>query len=139
MPQKEEIVQFDAQGKRLTAAEASALAAAVATAKACLTLYNGPTVTWQINITFDPNNLAITGGSIKGTICDSPDWTVTSGSMAGGALVLHATRTGGGGACSTTVTIVGTFQSPPSYKGTYGFNGSSTQFSHTTLYCCGTC
>jgi hypothetical protein len=139
MPQKEELgsTKHDAHGKRLTAGEAAVVAATAATANACLTLY-GPGVTFPINITFNPTTLAITGGSIKGDICDSGDWTVTGGSLVGG-LTLNAKRTSGAGACATTITIVGTFQSPPSYKGTYGFDGSSTEFAHTTLYCCGNC
>jgi hypothetical protein len=128
-------MKLDANGKQLKAAEAVALKAPAsgATAKACLTLYNGPGVTWLIDITFDPNTLQITGGSIKGTICGSP-WSVTGGNLLNGALVIHATR-----GSAAQVTILGVFQSPPSYKGTYGFDAIGTGWTHTTLYCCGAC
>ncbi len=128
---------FDAQGKKITAAEVKA---ATATAKACLELYNGPGVTWNIDVTYNPNSypFVITGGSIKGTICDSPNWVVTGGTL-GPNLTVNAKRTGGGGACANTVTIVGHYQNPPSYAGTYGFDGASTSFPHTAVYCCGAC
>jgi hypothetical protein len=129
--------QFNAQGERI---QGEAAAAATATAHACLELYNGPTVAWKIDVTFNPNSYpyVITGGTIKGTICGSPNWVVTGGSM-GANLVVNAKRTGGAAACATIVTIVGTFRNPPSYAGTYGFDGQSTSFPHTSLYCCGTC
>jgi hypothetical protein len=131
---------YNAQGERISEKDAQALAAAAASANACLTLYNGPGLTWKIDVTFNPNTypFAITGGTIKGNICGSPNWVVTGGSM-GPNLLINAKRTGGGGSCASTVTIVGHFQDPPSYAGTYGFDGVSTSFSHTSLYCCGTC
>ena len=36
--------------------------------------------------------------------------------------------------CATTITVVGNFDNPSSYIGTYGFNGSSTSFNHHTLF-----
>ncbi len=131
--------KHDATGKRLTAEEAAKGGPAAAQATACLTLYNGPAVKWQISVTFNPNTypFVITGGTIKGTICGSPKGVVTGGSM-GPTLLIHGNLDGGGG-CASTVTIVGHYQDPSSYAGTYGFDGSSTEFPHTTLYCCGTC
>lgn len=104
------------------------------TAKACLQLHNGAGVTWGIEVTFNPNTspFQITGGSIKGTICDSPKWTVTGGSL-GATMNVKAKHTGTG-SCAGTVSIVGNQQFPPSYKGTYGFNGASTGFSQTSLF-----
>ena len=136
MPDKN---RHDHTGKLITAEEASKLAVATAHAAACFTLYNGPTVKWQISVTFNPNTypFVITGGTIKGTICGSPKGVVTGGSF-GPNLVIHGTLDGGAG-CAATVTIVGHYQDPSSYAGTYGFDGSSTEFSHTTLYCCGPC
>jgi hypothetical protein len=127
--------RHDATGKLITAEEALALGAATA----CLTLYNGPNVKWKINVTFNPNTypFVITGGTIKGTICGSPKGVVTGGSM--GPTLLITGNLDGGPGCATTVTIVGNYQDPPSYAGTYGFDGSSTEFLHTTLYCCGPC
>jgi hypothetical protein len=131
--------QFDPQGRRISAEEARALAP-TGVAKACLELHNGATVTWKIDVTYNPNSypFTITGGSIKGTICGSPNWVVTGGSM-GPNLTITAKRTGGGGGCANTVTIVGHYQNPPSYAGTYGFDGASTSFAHTSVYCCGVC
>jgi len=131
-------MMHDAGGKLLTEDEAKRLAI-TAEAAACLTLYNGPSVKWQINITFNPNSypFVITGGTITGGICGSPKGVVTGGSM-GPTLVVHG-NLNGGGSCASTVTIVGNYQNPASYAGTYGFDGSSTGFPHTTLYCCGAC
>ena len=131
--------RHDATGKLITAEEAVKLTATAAHASACLTLYNGPSVKWQISVTFNPNTypFVITGGTIKGTICGSPKGVVTGGSM-GPQLLIHGNLDGGPG-CAATVTIVGHYQNPSSYAGTYGFDGSATEFPHTTLYCCGPC
>lgn len=134
-----EIIRHDALGKIIPEKEALAAVALSAQATACLTLYNGPQVKWQINVTFNPNSypFIITGGTIKGSICGTPHGTITGGSL-GPNLVIHG-NLNGGGSCATTVTIVGHYQDPSSYAGTYGFNGSSTSFPHTSLYCCGPC
>jgi hypothetical protein len=136
---------FDATGRIVaTRAEAmapvrlAAAAAATAVAKACLRLYNGPGVAWNINITFDPNTMKTLGGTITGTICGSGQWTVAAGGTLSPSLNIKASRPAGGG-CATQVNIIGNFQNPPSWKGTYGFNGSNNMFKHTTLYCCGPC
>jgi len=130
--------RHDATGRRISAEEAGKLAAATALASACLTLYNGPSVKWEISVTFNPNTypFVITGGTMKGTICGSPKGIVTGGSM-GPTLEIHGNLESAG--CASTVTIVGHYQNPASYAGTYGFDGSSTEFPHTTLYCCGPC
>ena len=36
--------------------------------------------------------------------------------------------------CASTISVQGGFANPTSYVGTYGFNGSSTQFNHHTLF-----
>ena len=130
--------RHDATGRVITEAQAKA-APPTAQAEACLTLYNGPAVKWQISVTFNPNTypFVITKGSITGTICGSPKGIVTGGSI-GPNLLIEGNLDGGSG-CASTVTIVGHYQNPASYAGTYGFNGSSTEFPHTTLYCCGPC
>jgi hypothetical protein len=94
-------------------------AAAVAQPHACLNLHNGPSVSWFIDVTFDPNTypFKITGGTIKGTICDPGKYQITSGSM-GNALQITAKYTGSS-SCGAIVDIKGNFQNPPSYKGTY--------------------
>ena len=130
--------KHDATGRRISAEEAAKLAAATAQASACLTLYNGPGVKWEISVTFNPNTypFVIPGGTMKGTICGSPKGIVTGGSI-GPNLEIHGNLESAG--CASTVTIVGHYQAPASYAGTYGFDGSSTEFPHTTLYCCGPC
>jgi hypothetical protein len=130
--------QFDAQGKRREGAKDVGVQAA--TSQACLTLHNGPGVTFQIRVTFNPNTYPypVTGGTISGSICGSPNWAVTGGSI-GNSLVINARRTSGGADCANTVTIVGNFRNPSSYAGTYGFNGSSTPFPHATLFSYGAC
>src|SRR5262249_31320794 len=106
--------RYDPSGHKLGEAEAKA-AAPTATAKACLQLYNGPAVDFRINITYNPNSypFVITGGSISGTICGSPNWVVTGGSM-GQTLTLTGRRTGSG-SCAETITVVGHYQNPSSY------------------------
>jgi hypothetical protein len=131
--------RFDTSGKKITEEEFKA-AAPTAIAKACLELHNGPAADFKIDVTYNPNSYPFTilSGTIKGTICGSPNWVVTGGSM-GPTLTVNGQRTGGGGSCANTITIVGHYQNPPSYAGTYGFDGASTSFPHTTTYCCGAC
>ncbi|MGW7414219.1 hypothetical protein [Streptomyces sp. NPDC054863] len=109
--------------------DVSAEAVAV-TAK--LQLNNGAT-TFEMEIRFNPNTspFTITGGRITAGICGAP-WDITGGSI-GNQLRLDAKRAGQG-SCANTITIVGQFQNPPSYRGTYGFDGASSTFNHTTLY-----
>ncbi|MEU8888367.1 hypothetical protein [Streptomyces sp. NPDC048442] len=109
--------------------DVSAEAVAV-TAK--LQLNNGAT-TFEMEIRFNPNTspFVITGGRITAGICGAP-WDITGGSI-GNQLRLDAKRAGQG-SCANTITIVGQYQNPPSYRGTYGFDGSSSSFNHTTLY-----
>jgi hypothetical protein len=124
--------KYDAQGNTPPSEEVTK-AAAAPTNKACLELRNS-SQTWKIEVNFNPATypFTITSGTIKGTICQASTWSVTGTSM-GGTLKINATRPAGGG-CASKVTIVGNFQNPPSYKGTYGFDGASTPFPHTTLF-----
>ncbi|MFI0978982.1 hypothetical protein ACH4SP_18515 [Streptomyces sp. NPDC021093] len=112
-----------------TLQDVSAEAVAV-TAK--LQLNNGAT-TFEMEIRFNPNTspFVVTGGRITAGICGAP-WDITGGSI-GNQLRLDAKRAGQG-SCANTITIVGQYQNPPSYRGTYGFDGSSSSFNHTTLY-----
>lgn len=109
-----------------------AVAAAVPPAHACLQLYNGPSVLWSIDVTFNPNvyPYVISGGTIKGTICGSPNVTVTGGTL-GASLNVTANLPSG---CATPVKIVGNSNVPVGYQGTYGFGGPSTGFTHHTLF-----
>jgi hypothetical protein len=137
MANVEAIGHFDAQGNPVAdhaAQEEAVKAAVVGTATACFELHNGAGVVWEIQVTINPNTYPfhVLAGTIKGTICGSPAWAVTSGSF-GTTLVLEAFHTGGG-SCASRVDIVGNFQTPSSYAGTYGFNGSRTTFPHTTLF-----
>jgi hypothetical protein len=36
--------------------------------------------------------------------------------------------------CADTITVVGEFVNPGAYRGTYGFNGTSSSLHHTTMY-----
>ena len=133
--------KFDEQGRLVTekAAALKAVALPGAESRAHFRLLNGPSVTWEIEVLFDPNNypFQITGGSIRGTICGSPCWTIGGGSM-GDAISIRASGgcggEGGCPGCAKTVTIVGKCICPPGYKGTYGFDGNSTAFNHTLLF-----
>jgi hypothetical protein len=111
---------------------AAALATSVSPATACLQLHLGSTVfNFNVNINADVYPYAITGGTITGSICQAP-WSVTGGSL-GNALTITGQRTPVAG-CANTVHVVGNFNNPSSYIGTYGFNGSSNQFDHHTLF-----
>lgn len=131
------LTPVDADGKSVKSfavANERLLALAPATTKVCLQLRNGSGVDWKIELTvsLDVYPYPIVGGKISGTICDSPNWKVTGGSL-GGGLQINGQHTGSG-SCAGSVIIVGNFQNPSSYRGTYGFNGSSSSFKHTTLF-----
>jgi len=136
-PTQEEVQFFDPSGNPVESREAALEAAVVEPAAvprtACLELNNGTAVTFTINVNFNPNTFPflITGGTITGTICGAP-WAVTGGSMSN-SLRIDARRQGSG-SCANTIIIVGFFQNPPSWRGTYGFDGLSTSFQHTTLF-----
>jgi hypothetical protein len=93
---------------------------------------NGGTWFIQASINLDAYPYAITGGSIVGTICDSPNWALTGGSV-GNSLTINGTHTGAG-SCAGTVTIIAPANSPNSYPGTYGFDGANNSFTHRTLF-----
>jgi len=104
-----------------------------ANATACFQLNNGAQ-TWFVNAVLDINAYpyTIVGGGISGTICDSPNWALTGGTV-GPGLTINGTHTGAG-LCAATVSIVGPFGPPSGYAGTYGFNGVSNTFPHRTLF-----
>jgi hypothetical protein len=134
----QEIEFFDPSGSPVESREA-ALAAVepqAAAKTACIELHNG-VVTFTINVNFDPNTypFLVTGGTITAGICGAP-WALTGGSL-GNSLRIEATRQGTG-SCANTIIILGETlggaQNPPSWRGTYGFDGASTSFQHTTLF-----
>ncbi|MEV6107437.1 hypothetical protein AB0M28_22415 [Streptomyces sp. NPDC051940] len=99
-----------------------------------LELHNG-SVTFGIELKYNPNTYphVVTGGQITSGICGAP-WNVTGGFI-GEQLRLDAQRAGTG-SCASTITIVGEYQNPPAYRGTYGFDGATSSFKHTTRYEC---
>ncbi|MEU6066378.1 hypothetical protein ABZ864_18340 [Streptomyces sp. NPDC047082] len=99
-----------------------------------LELHNGA-VTFAMEVTYDPNShpYVVLGGRITSGICGAP-WDITGGFI-GDTIRLDAKRAGQG-SCADTITIVGEYQNPPAYRGTYGFNGSTSSFRHTTVYHC---
>ncbi|MFI1399727.1 hypothetical protein [Streptomyces sp. NPDC020681] len=104
------------------------------TTKATLELHNGQ-VTFAIEVQYNPNTYphVVTGGQITSGICGAP-WDITGGTI-GDQLRLDAKRAGQG-SCASTITIVGEYQNPPAYRGTYGFEGATSSFKHTTRYEC---
>jgi hypothetical protein len=149
-------VFFDAAGKVVKDHAAFQAARVVhpgiLTATACLELHGigqGGAVIFNIQVTVDPNTypFLILEGSIGGDICQVPltQWVITGGSF-GPQLFIDAKRLplvldptaigpiGGDEGCAKTMRIIGTFQAPDSYAGTYGTEGSSFDFSHTTLF-----
>ncbi|MEU3462429.1 hypothetical protein ABZ721_21145 [Streptomyces sp. NPDC006733] len=99
-----------------------------------LELHNGA-VSFGIEVTYNPNTYphVITGGHITSGICGAP-WDITGGFL-GEQIRLDAKRSGQG-SCANTITIVGEYQNPPAYRGTYGFDGASSSFKHTTKFEC---
>ena len=97
-----------------------------------LELHNGA-VTFAITVQYDPNTYphVVTGGQITSGICGAP-WNLTGGFI-GQTMRLDAKRAGGG-SCANTITVVGEYQNPPAYRGTYGFDGASSWFKHTTIW-----
>jgi hypothetical protein len=98
-----------------------------------LQLRNGG-VTFDIEVTvlLETSPFQIVGGTIKSGICGAP-WSVTGGSSMGSSLRLDGSRMGSD-SCVDTITVVGEFENPSSWRGTYGFDGSSDMFGHTTLF-----
>ncbi|EPH42785.1 hypothetical protein ABT390_37480 [Streptomyces aurantiacus] len=99
-----------------------------------LTLHNGQ-VTFGIEVKYNPNTYphVVTGGQITSGICGAP-WDITGGFI-GETIRLDAKRAGQG-TCADKITIVGEYQNPPAYRGTYGFDGATSSFKHTTRYQC---
>ncbi|MFC7219773.1 hypothetical protein ACFQLX_16615 [Streptomyces polyrhachis] len=129
---------FNAQGAEVkTRDEAFAALAAdpVALSTPCRLELHAGSVTFAIDLTYNPTTYphAITGGQITAGICGAP-WEVTGGFL-GEQLRLDARKTGQG-SCASTITIVGEYQNPPAYRGTYGFDGATSSFKHTTRYEC---
>lgn len=96
------------------------------------TLHN-TAVTFEIEAQINPNTypFSLTGGQITSGICGAP-WNITGGFF-GEDLFLQASRAGEG-SCAETITVVGEFVRPGAYRGTYGFDGTSNSFRHTTIY-----
>jgi hypothetical protein len=69
--------------------------------------------------------------TIVSGICGAP-WDITGGRL-GDDIRIDAKRTGSG-SCASTIAVVGEFQHPATYRGTYGFDGSATTFRHSTIY-----
>jgi hypothetical protein len=127
---------FDSRGSATSgAAPAAAAAAALATRRAYFELhFSGGGTVFEIEVLFTPSfPFTITGGTIKGSICNSPTWVVTGGSI-GPTLLINGSNVCPHPGCASSITIKGNCQCTPSYNGTYGFNGSSTMFNHTTLF-----
>lgn len=123
---------LDTAGAEVETQEAAAAAPQAGVAAACLELRNGA-VSFIIEVNIDPNTypFVISGGTIKSGICGAP-WNVTAGFL-GTNLRVDATRQGTG-SCADTIIIVGEQQFPPSWRGTYGFDGQSSSFKHSTLF-----
>jgi len=130
-------VYVDAQGNvveksvALAAPKAKALTGSPATA--CLQLHLGGTVfNFNLNIDADTYPYHVTGGAITGGICGAP-WHVTGGTLGSSLTINGAINTPHSG-CANTISVVGNANTPSGYAGTYGFDGSSTMFSHHTLF-----
>ncbi|QRN96590.1 hypothetical protein JRI60_47625 [Archangium violaceum] len=127
---------IDAQGNpvRIGSVQQSGFSTLAASSLACLELHTVGGGTWQIQAIIDPNSYPfnIIGGNISGTICNSPNWAVTGGTL-GSSVTINASYTGTA-SCAGTASIVGSFAAPAAYSGTYGFNGSSTSFGHRILF-----
>ncbi len=124
----------NASGAEVKSREEALVSPQAVAVTANLELNNG-NVTFAMQVQYNPNTypFVITGGTISSGICGAP-WDITSGYL-GDTMRLDATRKGSG-SCADTITVVGEYQNPPSYRGTYGFNGATSPFKHTTRYLC---
>lgn len=124
---------FTPSGEEIGSGQLSNIVPLATSATACFQLNNGG-ITFFINASIDLNAYpyAILGGSISGSICDSPNWTLTSGSL-GSSLTINGSHTGALG-CAPTIAIAATFAPVASYPGTYGFNGVNNSFAQRTLF-----
>ena len=119
---------YDPSGSQVESREeAFAVPEAIST-KVGLTLHNAG-VTFQIaaEINLGTYPFVLTGGQITSGICGAP-WKITGGFL-GDDLRLEAEREGEG-SCANSIIVVGEFVQPGAYRGTYGFNGTSSSFRH---------
>jgi hypothetical protein len=93
---------------------------------ACLQLHNGGLI-FNFNVAIDPNvtGFPITSGKITGSLCGASQWNVTGGHL-GPNLAITATQQPNT-SCAHQLTVAGTYASPSSFTGTYGFPGTSFQ------------
>lgn len=115
-------------------AEAGKVAAAAASpTMACLELHNGGAIfSFSLTINPDAYPFKVTGGKVKGTLCDAANWKITGGSLSGTPLI-KAQYTGSA-SCAKTLAVNGApHPQPPSWGGTYVFDGTAT-FNHQTLF-----
>jgi hypothetical protein len=106
-----------------------------ALATACLQLHFQNAL-FNFNLTINPNTTpyTIVSGTVSGNLCQASTWHVTPGGSLGNALHIDAVRPPSG-SCANKLTVVGNAIFPPSYQGSYGFNGSSNMFQpHHTLF-----
>jgi hypothetical protein len=124
----------DPSGKEVSSREEALATPEAVAVTANLDLNNG-SVTFEMEVQYDPNTYphVITGGQITSGICGAP-WDITGGFL-GDSMRLDAKRAGSG-SCASTITIVGEYQNPPAYRGTYGFDGATSWFKHTTRFHC---
>ncbi len=125
---------LDPSGKEVSSREESLVTPQAVTVTAKLDLNNGA-VTFAMEVEYNPNTYphVVTGGRITAGICGAP-WEILGGFL-GDTMRLDAKRAGQG-SCATTITIVGEYQNPPAYRGTYGFDGATSWFRHTTRFHC---
>jgi hypothetical protein len=123
---------YDASGAQVKTREKVLVTPQSVATTITLSLHNGP-VTFAMKVEIDPNTYphVITGGTIVSGICGAP-WDITGGRL-GDDIRIDAKRTGSG-SCASTIAVVGEFQHPATYRGTYGFDGSATTFRHSTIY-----
>jgi hypothetical protein len=131
---REAVAFYDPSGAEVKQRGKALVEPQAATTTASFTLHNGA-VTFELEVVYNPNSYphVISGGKIKSGICGAP-WNITAGFF-GDNLRLDAIRAGAG-SCANSITILGEFQHPAAYRGTYGFNGATSSFKHTTIYHC---
>ena len=103
-------------------------------ATACFQLHKSG-LTWfvnaELNLDFYP--YPVTGGTISGAICDSPNWQLTGG-LVGPDLIIKGHHVGPGFGCVERVTIRGRFGPPAGYAGAYRFDKNEHDHDHRILF-----
>jgi len=83
---------------------------------------------WELEVVTGGGMATVTGGNISGTICDSPNWSVTGGNINPTSIDLSGVYDGVE-SCADNVDLIGDRNGGGfTWTGTYGFFGANDSF-----------